>query len=101
MTLITWEWKAVRTLSVVQLVSLSKVLPKSVLLNILSCNVEVEFSDNMMQDRERAGGAVKGLVQPVEEIDAVRFRIYPDRIQQQVLKRWIGARALHLQSESR
>src|SRR5262249_14973812 len=45
----------------------------------------------MMQDRERVGGAVKGLVQTVEEIDAVRFRIYPDRIQQQVLKRWIGA----------
>jgi len=40
---------------------------------------------------ERASGAVKGLAQAVEEIDAVRFRIYPDRIQQQVLNRWIGA----------
>jgi putative transposase len=75
----------------VELVSLFKVLHKSVLLNILSCNVGVEFFDNIMQDRERAGGAVKGLVEPGGEIDAVRFRIYPDRIQQQVLKRWIGA----------
>jgi putative transposase len=31
------------------------------------------------------------VVQPVAEIDAVRFRIYPSRVQQQVLKRWIGA----------
>jgi hypothetical protein len=40
---------------------------------------------------ERPGRAVKGLAQAVEEIDAVRFRIYPSRIQQQVLNRWIGA----------
>jgi putative transposase len=40
---------------------------------------------------ERPGRAVKGSVQPVNEIDAVRFHIYPSRIQQQVLNRWIGA----------
>ena len=40
---------------------------------------------------ERADGAAKGSIQPVEEIDAVRFRVYPSRVQQQVLKRWIGA----------
>jgi hypothetical protein len=61
----------------------------------MACNVEVEISDKLTHGRnpllERASGAVKGLAQAVEEIDAVRFRIYPDRIQQQVLKRWIGA----------
>jgi putative transposase len=36
-------------------------------------------------------GQSKGLVEPGAQIDAVRFRIYPDRIQQQVLNRWIGA----------
>jgi hypothetical protein len=64
-------------------------------LNIFSCNVEVEFFDKLTHGRDlplaRARPAAKGLVQPVAEIDAVRFRIYPDRIQQQVLKRWIGA----------
>jgi putative transposase len=29
--------------------------------------------------------------QQVEEINAVRFRVYPTRVQQQVLKHWIGA----------
>jgi putative transposase len=57
--------------------------------------VEVEFFDKLTHGRDlplaRARPAAKGLVQPVAEIDAVRFRIYPDRIQQQVLKRWIGA----------
>jgi len=57
--------------------------------------VEVEISDKLTHAQdpllERARGAVKGLVQPVAEIEAVRFRIYPNRIQQQVLKRWIGA----------
>ena len=54
----------------------------------MTCNVEVKISDKLL---ERAGGAVKRVVQPVAEIDGVRFRIHPDRIQQQVLKRWIGA----------
>ena len=53
--------------------------------------MEVEFFDNITQDCERVGGAVKGLVEPGAEIDAVRFRVYPSRIQQQILKRWIGA----------
>ena len=61
----------------------------------MACNVEVEISDKLTHGRdpllERASGAVKGLVQPVEEIDAVRFRVYPSRVQQQVLNRWIGA----------
>ena len=61
----------------------------------MACNVEVEISDKLTHGRdpllERADGAVKGLIQPVEEIDAVRFRVYPSRVQQQVLKRWIGA----------
>ena len=61
----------------------------------MACNVEVEISDKLTHGcdplLERASGAVKGLAQAVEEIDAVRFRIYPDRIQQQVLNRWIGA----------
>jgi putative transposase len=63
--------------------------------DVMACNVEVEISDKLTHGPapflERASGAVKGLAQAVEEIDAVRFRIYPDRIQQQVLKRWIGA----------
>src|SRR6266478_5526420 len=29
--------------------------------------------------------------QQVEDINAVRFGVYPTRVQQQVLKRWIGA----------
>jgi putative transposase len=61
----------------------------------VACHVEVEIPDKLTYGvdplLERAGRAVKGPVQPVAEIDAVRFRIYPDRIQQQVLKRWIGA----------
>src|SRR5215469_8819610 len=59
------------------------------------CNVDVEISDKLTHGGGpflgRAGGAVKGLVEPGAEIDAARLRIYPDRIQQQVLKRWIGA----------
>jgi len=57
--------------------------------------VEVEIPDKLTHGGdpvpERAGEAFKASVQPVEGIDAVRFRIYPDRIQQQVLRRWIGA----------
>jgi putative transposase len=61
----------------------------------MACNVEVEIPDKLRHGRdpllERADGAVKGLIQSVEQIDAVRFRVYPSRVQQQVLKRWIGA----------
>jgi putative transposase len=57
--------------------------------------VRVEIADKLRHGGDplldRANGRVKGLVQPVAEIDAVRFRIYPNRIQQQVLNRWIGA----------
>jgi putative transposase len=65
------------------------------MVDAVACNVEVEIPDKVTHGRdpllERARWAVNGLAQPVAEIDAVRFRIYPSRVQQQVLKRWIGA----------
>jgi putative transposase len=61
----------------------------------VACNFEVGIPDKLAHGHvpllERAAGALQGLVQPVEEIHAVRFRVYPARVQQQVLKRWIGA----------
>src|SRR5215469_7515357 len=60
-----------------------------------ACKVEVEIPDQLTLCHgpllERAGGELQVLFQPVAEIDAVRFRIYPTRVQQQVLRRWIGA----------
>jgi putative transposase len=56
---------------------------------------EVEIPDKLTHGHdpplERASGRGEGIIQQAEAFGAVRFRIYPSRVQQQVLKRWIGA----------
>jgi putative transposase len=51
----------------------------------VACNIEVEVPDTLLHG---LGGF---LVRDAEEINTVRFRLYPSRAQEQVLKRWIGA----------